>query len=317
MDTGKHQTSSFKNDDKGRFKRQQAAFRQSVTADDSSGFQAEPGRYHLYVSYACPWAHRTLIMRKLKGLEKAISLSVVDPIRNERGWAFTDNPGCTSDPIMNAQFLGELYDKANPDYNQRYTVPVLWDRKRETIVNNESREIIRMLDREFDDLAENKVDLCPRELEEKVDEVIDAIYQPINNGVYKSGFASTQEAYEEAVTPLFEALDHWEEVLANQRYLCGNTLTEADICMFTTLIRFDVVYVTHFKCNIRRIVNYPQLWNYLRDIYQHQGIKETCNFDHIKRHYFVTHTKINPHGIVPLGPIIDFDEPHDRNRFSG
>ncbi len=213
------------------------------------------------------------------------------------------------------QYLQEIYTKAKPDYTGRVTVPILWDKQTQTIVNNESREIIRMFDTEFGAIAKNDVDLYPKSLRDTIDQTIDAIYMPINNGVYRSGFATTQAAYEEAVTELFQNLDRWEAVLGQQRFLCGNQLTEADLCMFTTLFRFDSVYYGHFKCNLRRIVEYPNLWNYLKDIYQHPGVKETCNLDHIKRHYYMSHTQINPNRIVPKGPLINFEEPHDRDRF--
>lgn len=309
---GKWVTDWNERDDKGRFNRTPTRFRNWITADGSSGFPAEPGRYHLYVSLACPWAHRTLIMRQLKGLEKAISISVVDPVLSEDGWFFSEAPGCIPDTVNGAQYLREIYTKANSEYSGRVTVPVLWDKQTATIVNNESREIIRMLDTEFEAVAKDPINLYPEDLQSEVDQTLDAIYQPINNGVYRSGFATSQEAYEEAVTELFEHLDHWEEVLKRHRYLCGNRLTEADIAMFTTLFRFDAVYYVHFKCNLRRIVDYPNLWNYLKDFYQHPGVKQTCNLDHVKQHYYKSHPQINPTRLVPKGPIIDFDEPHDR-----
>ncbi|MEC4985756.1 MAG: glutathione S-transferase family protein [Oscillatoria sp. PMC 1068.18] len=308
MIDGEWRTEGYEKDDKGRFKRNSTTFRNSVTADGSSGFKAESGRYHLYVSYACPWAHRTLIMRELKGLSEAISISVVDPYMGENGWQFSDAPGTISDPIFQAKYLREVYKKADENYTGRVTVPILWDTEKGTIVNNESREIIRMFDREFEAIAKNKVNLCLPDLESEIDKTIDAIYQPINNGVYRAGFAQSQVAYEEAVTELFAALDDWEKVLAKQPYLCGKQLTEADICMFTTLIRFDLVYYVHFKCNLRHIYEYPNLWNYLKNLYQHPGVKETCNFAHIKQHYYQSHPHINPSGIVPTGPIINFED---------
>lgn len=314
LNQGKWVSEREQEDDKGRFVRPSTTFHNWITADGSSGFPAEPDRYHLYVSLACPWAHRTLIMRQLKGLADAISVSVVDPVIDQNGWEFSDAPGAIPDTVNQARYLWELYVKAEPDYSGRVTVPVLWDKQTNTIVNNESREIIRMLDTEFGALPTTKLDLYPTELQQKIDETIDAIYQPINNGVYRSGFATTQAAYEEGVTDLFAALDHWETVLENQRFLCGNQLTEADICMFTTLLRFDPVYYVHFKCNLRRIVDYPNLWGYLRDIYQYPGVKETCNLEHIKLHYYKSHPKVNPTRIVPKGPIIDFDSEHGRDR---
>jgi putative glutathione S-transferase len=310
---GKWVTDREQEDKKGKFVRPSTTFRNWITADGSSGFKAERDRYHLYVSLACPWAHRTLIMRQLKGLSDAISVSVVNPEMGDNSWEFSDGEGCIPDTVNHTRYLWELYTKVEPDYTGRVTVPVLWDKQTGTIVNNESREIIRMLDTEFGEIAKPDVDLYPKALQPQIDETIDAIYQPINNGVYRAGFATTQEAYEEAVTELFENLDHWETVLGKQRYLCGDRLTEADICMFTTLLRFDPVYYVHFKCNLRRIVDYPNLWGYLRDLYQHPGVKETCNLDHIKRHYYKSHPKVNPTRIVPKGPIIDFDAPHNRN----
>ncbi len=315
MVEGKWTTDWNERDKSGKFNRTPTAFRDRITADGSSGFKAESGRYHLYVCLACPWAHRTLMMRKLKGLEDAIGLSIVDPILSDKGWAFSDAPGAIPDSVNHAQYLQEIYLKADPKYTGRITVPVLWDKERNTIVNNESREIIRMFDVEFAEIAMNPINLYPNDLRSLIDDTIDKIYMPINNGVYRSGFATTQAAYNEAVTELFENLDYWETVLDRQRYLCGDQLTEADICLFTTLIRFDSVYHGHFKCNLRRIADYPNLWNYLKDLYQHPEFKETCNLDHIKRHYYMSQTQINPTRIVPKGPIIDFDEPHNRSRF--
>ena len=257
-----------------------------------------------------------MIMRKLKKLEDAISISVVDHFMGDDGWAFSDNPGTIPDTVNNKKFLREIYQLADPSYTGRVTVPVLWDKKEKTIVNNESREILRMLDTEFDAVGDPSVSFAPQELLGRIDETQTAIYEPINNGVYRSGFATTQAAYEEAVTQLFNALDHWDNVLASQRYLCGDVITEADWCMFTTLIRFDAVYVGHFKCNLRRIIDYPNLWNYIKELYQIPGVAETCNFDHIKRHYYESHEGINPTRIVPKGPIIDYNEPHNRDRLA-
>lgn len=312
---GKWTTEWTERDDSGKFNRMPTQFRGKVTADGSSGFKAEAGRYHLYVSLACPWAHRTLIMRSLKGLQGVISVSIVDPLLSEQGWYFTDAPSAIPDTVNHTQFLQEIYLKAKPDYTGRVTVPVLWDQQTQTIVNNESREIIRMLDLEFAAFAQSDLDLYPPNLQAQIDQTIDAIYMPINNGVYRSGFATSQEAYEEAVTELFLALDQWDKLLGQQRYLCGDRLTEADICLFTTLLRFDSVYHGHFKCNLKRIMDYSNLWNYLKDLYQRPEIKETCNLDHIKRHYYMSQTAVNPNRIVPKGPLINFEEAHDRDRF--
>ena len=270
-------------------------------------------RYHLYVSWACPWAQRTAILRKLKGLEDVITLSVVAPVMREEGWAFLDYPGSIPDTVNGAQYLRDVYLKADPKFTGRVTVPVLWDKETNKIVNNESREIIRMLNSEFDAVVKSDRNFYPEELRESIDKTIDAIYQPINNGVYRTGFATTQEAYEEAVTQLFNTLDYWEKVLQKQRYLCGDSITEADWCMFTTLVRFDAVYYVHFKCNLRHIYEYPNLWNYLKDLYQQSGVKETCNLDHIKLHYYKSHPNVNPTGLVPKGPILEFDAPHNRH----
>ncbi len=301
----------------GRFVRSATSFRNWITADGSSGFPAEAGRYHLYVAWACPWAHRTAILRKLKGLEEAVGLSAVGSFMGEDGWAFYDEPGVIPDSVNGARFLREVYAEADPGYTGRVTTPVLWDKEKGTIVNNESREIIRMIDTEFGGVATADWDFFPEDLGPEIDATIDAIYEPINNGVYRSGFATTQEAYEEAVTELFDALDHWEEVLGTGRYLCGDRVTEADWCLFPTLVRFDAVYHGHFKCNLRRIVDYPNLWGYLRDLYGQPGVAETVRMDHIKRHYYRSHESVNPTRIVPKGPILDFTEPHDRRRLSG
>ena len=300
----------------GRFRRSTTSFRGWISPNGSADFPAEAGRYHLYIAWACPWAHRTAILRKLKGLEDAIGLSAVGSYMGDDGWAFYDEPGAIPDDVNGARFLREVYAKADPGYTGRVTTPVLWDKERGTIVNNESREIIRMLDTEFDGIA-NDTDFAPGDLRPEIDETIDAIYEPVNNGVYRSGFATTQEAYEEAVTDLFNALDHWEDVLSTRRYLCGDRVTEADWCMFPTLVRFDAVYHYHFKCNLGRIVDYPNLWGYLRDLYQYPGVAGTVNMDHIKRHYYRSHESVNPTRIVPVGPILDFSEPHGRERLSG
>ncbi len=298
-------------DAKGAFVRQQSAFRGRVSADGASGFPAEAGRYHLYVSLACPWAHRTVIVRKLKGLEDAISLSVVDPLRDERGWRFgPDFP----DPLSNGwSYLSEAYRATDPSFEGRVTVPTLWDTKTGRVVNNESAEIIVMLNEEWDAFADHpRLDLYPAALRPEIDELNAWVYDEINNGVYKSGFAATQEAYEAAVHPLFAALDRLDERLATRRYLLGDAPTLADWRLFTTLVRFDAVYVGHFKCNLRRIADFEHLSGYLRDLYQHPGVAQTVDFDHIKRHYYMTHGSINPTGIVPAGPLLDLDAPHGR-----
>jgi putative glutathione S-transferase len=304
----------------GRFIRQDSAFRNWVTPDGSpgptgkGGFAAEAGRYHLYVSLACPWAHRTLIFRMLKGLESLVGVSVVHWLMAEQGWTFANGPGVIPDPVGCAQYLHEVYTRAEPDYSGRVTVPVLWDKKTGTIVNNESAEIIRMFNSAFDGIGATAGDYYPAPLRSQIDELNDRIYRTVNNGVYRAGFATTQEAYEEAVRPLFDTLDWLEELVAVRRYLTGDRLTEADWRLFTTLIRFDPVYVGHFKCNVRRIVDYPNLWAYTRSLYQMPGIKETVNFDHIKRHYYQSHRTLNPSGIVPVGPVIDYAAPHGRDR---
>jgi len=303
---------STEHNDQGEFTRQEDQFRDWVTRDGSSGYPAEPDRYHLYVSLACPWAHRTIIMRKLKKLEDVIGMTVVDPIRDERGWAFRNGPGYSEDPINGFKFLSEAYKAIDPNYNARVTVPVLWDKQIGRIISNADDDIMRMFNSEFDDFTDSELDFYPEELRDEIDEVNDFVYPNINNGVYQAGFATTQQSYEQAVRNLFDALDQIEERLSNQRYLVGARLTEADWRLFTTLIRFDAVYHGHFKCNIRRIVDYSNLYGYLRDLYQHEGIAETVNFDHIKRHYYVTHTDINPTQIVPVGPELDLTSSHGR-----
>jgi glutathionyl-hydroquinone reductase len=306
--------------DGGRFVRKDSAFRSWITPDGSPGptgrgsFKAEPERYHLYVSLACPWAHRTLIFRKLKGLEPMIGVSVVHWLMQEHGWTFEDGPDVVPDPIHGARYLHQVYTAADPAYTGRVTVPVLWDKATGTIVNNESSEIIRMLGAAFDGVGAKPGDYYPRDLRDEIDRLNARIYDTVNNGVYKAGFATTQAAYEEAVGPLFETLDWLEERLSTRRYLCGARLTEADWRLFTTLVRFDPVYVGHFKCNIRRLADYPNLWAYTRDLHQHPGIAETVNMRHIKKHYYESHRTINPSGIVPAGPDIDFAAPHGRQR---
>ena len=304
----------------GRFERSAAAFRNWITADGTAGpdgadgFKAEAGRYHLYVAYACPWAHRTLIFRKIKKLEKMISVSVVNPIMREHGWTFRPGYKVVPDPIHNAEFMHQVYTAAKSDYSGRVTVPVIWDKHKNTIVSNESADIIRMFNSAFDDIGAAEGDFYPADLREEIDEINAVVYDNVNNGVYKSGFATTQEAYEEAVIPLFETLDQLEARLDEQRYLCGDRLTEADWRLFTTLIRFDAVYVGHFKCNIRRIEDYPNLSNFVRELYQMPGIAETVEFRAIKMHYYGSHDTINPHYIVPVGPALDFHRPHDREK---
>ena len=297
----------------GEFIRADSQFRDRVTADGASGYPAEADRYHLYVSLACPWAHRTLILRKLKKLEDVISLSVVDPVIIEGGWAFRDG---FSDTVNSFHFLRQAYTHANPDYSGRVTVPVLWDKQTKRIVNNESAEIIRMLNSEFNALIPVKTDFYPAALRQEIDTVNAFVYERINNGVYKAGFAGSQRVYESAVTRLFEALNEIETRLGQSSYLMGDTLTEADWRLFPTLIRFDAVYVVHFKCNLRCIEDYPNLSNYLRDLYQVPGIAATVDFDHIKRHYFLSHRHLNPSGLVPKGPLLEFSGPHDRGRFA-
>jgi len=287
----------------GKFKRKESSFRSWVKADGSSEFAAETGRYRLYVSLACPWAHRTLVLRSLKGLENAIDISIVEPLMLDKGWTLEGGTPAHT-----------LYTQAQKDYTGRVTVPILWDTKTQTIVNNESSEIIRMLNVEFDAFATRKVDdLYPTALQADIDAMNDFIYPTINNGVYKTGFATTQAAYEEAYTDLFNGLDKVEEILSSNRYLVGDHITEADWRLFTTLVRFDAVYVGHFKCNKKRIVDYPNIWGYLKELYQIDGVAQTVNMNHIKTHYYASHTMINPTGVIPLGPEIDFMQAHGRS----
>lgn len=296
----------------GRFIRTDSQFRHWVTADGSAGptgeagFKAEKGRYHLYLSYACPWAHRTLIMRKLKGLEDFISVSFVNPYMLEKGWTFEDYPGVIGDPIHHAKYLYEVYLAADSNYSGRVTVPVLWDKQTETIVNNESSEIIRMLNSAFDEIGAKPGNYSPEEWLEEIDKMNELVYDNVNNGVYKAGFATKQSVYEEEVTRLFETLDKLELHLEDRTYLVGDQLTEADIRLWTTLIRFDPVYFGHFKCNIRPLVDYPNLWYFTRMIYNLEGIAETVNMDHIQHHYYGSHPTINLNGIVPVGPELDY-----------
>ena len=297
----------------GRFVRTQTQFRNWITADGSAGptgqagYKAEADRYHLYVSLACPWASRTLMIRTLKGLEDMISISVVHPLMLEHGWTFEEGEGVIGDPIFQARYLHEIYTAVKPDYTGRVTVPVLFDKKTKTIVNNESSEIIRMLNTAFDGLGAKPGNYVPDQWLEEIDAVNDFVYHRINNGVYKAGFATKQEVYEEEVASLFAALDQMEERLAGQDYLVGNRLTEADIRLFTTLVRFDTVYFGHFKCNLKPLTAYPKLWAYTKRIYQLPGIAQTVNFDHIKRHYYGSHKTINPTGVIPMGPTLDWD----------
>ena len=303
----------------GAFKRTTAKFRNWITPDGRAGpsgeggFPAESGRYHLYVSFACPWAHRTLIFRALKGLEDHITVSVVHPDMLSDGWTFaSDFPGATGDTLYGLPFARDIYTKAEPGVSGRVTVPILWDKQRETIVSNESSEIIRMFNSAFDAITGNTENYWPENMRDDIEVVNARIYDTFNNGVYKSGFASTQEAYEAAVVPLFDTLDWLEERLSTRRYLMRDQLTEADWRLFPTLVRFDSVYHLHFKCNRKRIIDYPNLWAYTRELYQVPGVAGTVNFDHIVRHYHYSHESINPHRIIPINPVLDFDAPHGR-----
>lgn len=306
----------------GKFVRTESQFRHWITHDGQAGpsgkagFKAEAGRYHLYVSLACPWAHRTLIFRALKGLEHIISVSVVSPYMAENGWSFAPGPGVVADPVQNANYLYELYQLAQPDYTGRVTVPLLWDLQSNQAVSNESADIIRMLNSAFDQVGATTDNYAPSALHARLEQVNNFVYDKINNGVYKTGFSTEQTVYEQEVRTLFAALDHLERVLATQRYLLGNKVTEADWRLFTTLVRFDAVYYSHFKCNLRRLIDYPNLWAYTRELYQMPEIAATVNLAHIKEHYYGSHPTINPNGIVPLGPMIDFDAPHDRARLN-
>ncbi len=297
---------------RGRFVRWESTFRNWVTADGSSGFKAEPGRYHLYIGLICPWAHRTAIFRKLKGLEEAISVSIVEPAMGAEGWYFAGGPGTIPDSVNGATHLHEIYTAVEPDFSGRVTIPVLWDKKEGTIVNNESSEIIRMLNTEFDAFGNAELDLYPEDLRAAIDALNGVIYETVNNGVYRCGFATTQEAYEEAFEALFETLDDLETRLRQDRYLLGDRPTEADWRLFPTLVRFDLAYYGNFKCNKRRLVEYPNLWAYTRDLYQIPGIAETVDADHIKRGYY-GNARTNPTGVVPKGPAIDFTAPHGRS----
>jgi putative glutathione S-transferase len=311
---------------RGRFVRTPSVYRNWITADGSpgasgeGGFAAAAGRYHLYVSHSCPWAYRTTLFRKLKMLEGVISIAIAAPLYGERSWRFADEPGSTPDTVNGTSELWEVYLLANPRYTGRVTVPTLWDKERKTIVNNESSEIIRMLNSAFGRFTEDKADYYPPPLREEIDRVNELVYTTVNNGVYRCGFAIEQDAYEEACRALFATLDRLDERLSRQRWLVGNQITEADWRLFSTLIRFDHVYHYHFKCNLKRIYDYPNLSNYVRDLYQQPGVAGTLNFDHIKRHYYGSQLRVNPTGVVPLGPVgpaVDFTAPHDRARFDG
>lgn len=303
----------------GKFARSESQFRNWITADGSagptgdSGFKAEAGRYHLYVSLACPWAHRTLIFRKLKGLESMISVSVVNPLMLEHGWTFESDDGVVADPVYQADYMHQIYTAADPEYTGRVTIPVLWDKQQNRLVNNESAEIIRMLNSAFDGIGAKPGDYYPEALRTEIDRLNEQIYDNVNNGVYKAGFATTQKAYEQAVLPLFETLDELDQRLSKQPYLLGEQITEADWRLFTTLIRFDAVYHGHFKCNVRRIEDYPHLAGYVRELYQWPGVAGTVNMNHIKEHYYRSHPTINPTGIVPVGPELNLDLPHKRS----
>ena len=304
----------------GHFARSESQFRNWVTADGSAGptgeagFKAEAGRYHLYVSLACPWAHRTLIFRKLKGLETMISVSVVNPLMHAHGWTFEADEGVVADPVSQAQYMYQIYTAADPEYTGRVTIPVLWDKQQNRLVSNESSEIIRMLNSAFDSIGAKPGDYYPEALCTGIDSINSRIYDNVNNGVYKAGFATTQEAYEQAVFPLFDTLDELDQRLAKQRYLLGEQITEADWRLFTTLIRFDSVYHGHFKCNLKQIKDYPYLAGYVRELYQWPGVAETINMKHIKEHYYRSHASINPTGVVPAGPVLNFDDPHEREQ---
>lgn len=305
----------------GKFARSESQFRNWVTADGSAGpsgeggFKAEADRYHLYVSLACPWAHRTLILRKLKGLDAMITVSVVNPYMREHGWTFAEDEGVVADPVFNADYMHQVYTAADPKYSGRVTIPVLWDKKQNKFVSNESSEIIRMFNSAFDGVGAKAGDYYPEALRSEIDSINDKVYDNVNNGVYKSGFATTQHAYEDAVFPLFDTLDELEHILSKQRYLVGEQITEADWRLFTTLIRFDAVYHGHFKCNLKQIEDYPNLSDYVRELYQWPGIAETVNMKHIKEHYYRSHNTINPTEVVPAGPVLNLDGPHQRGQF--
>jgi putative glutathione S-transferase len=308
----------FESDEVGRFRRQEAVFRDRIRDTEDATFKPEAARYHLYISRACPWAHGATVVRTMLGLEDTITMDIVDPYRDDDGWQFTpEKAGCTEDTVNGTDFLEEVYQLADSRFAKRPTVPVLWDRETETIVNNESVEIMRMLATGFGSQWDRAVDLYPAGRREEIDRIIDELYEPINNGVYRAGFADSQQAYDEAIDDLFGALDRWEAVLDDQRYLLGDQLTLADIRLFATLVRFDSVYHTHFMCNKKQIVDYPNLWGHTRDIYQLPGVAETVNMAHIKEHYYTTHPDVNPKRIIARGPDLDFEAPHDRDQLPG
>ncbi len=293
----------------GEFERATTSFRDWIKNEEDAEFKPESSRYHMYISRACPWAHGAVLVRKLLGLEEDISMDIVEPYRGKRGWQFTPGKeGCTQDTVHGSDYLYEVYTEAEQDYTGRITVPVLWDKEKDTIVNNESIEIMKMLSQAFN----GERNLYPEEHRDEIDEVVERLYEHVNNGVYKAGFADTQEAYDKAVKKLFDELDHWDEVLEDQRYLVGDQLTLADLRFFATLVRFDEAYHNHFKCNKKQIMDYENLWPYLRDIYQTEGVAETVNMDHIKEHYYTTHGSVNPKGLIPIGPDPDFEKPHGR-----
>ena len=299
----------------GSFVRQEYSIRDRITADGSSGFKVESGRYHLYVSLACPWAHRSIIARRVLELENVVSMSVVDPIRDELGWAFREGPGYTADPVNGFRYLSEAYLATDPNYTGRFTVPCVWDRKTSRLVTNNFPNITIDLETEFTEFVRPGIELYPDELRDEIDAVNELTYRDVNNGVYQAGFATSQESYEEAFDALFARFDWLEKRLSHQRFLIDNQITEADIRLFPTLVRFDVVYYSHFKCNLRRLIDYPNLWGYARDLFARRGFGDTVNFDHIKRHYYGTHPQLNPTRIIPKGPAIDWTAPHDRGRF--
>jgi putative glutathione S-transferase len=315
---GEWRTDAYEStDDDGEFERDETAFRDRIRADPDATYPADHGRYHLYISRACPWAHGAVLVRKLAGLEDIVSMDVLDPWRGDDGWQFApEKAGCDPDTVDGFDYLREAYVASDPDYTGRVTVPTLWDRERGEIVNNESIEVMETFATAFSEYG-NGVDLYPEDLREEIDRVVEEIYHPINNGVYRAGFAESQGAHERAVEELFGALEHWDDVLGEQRYLVGDRLTLADLRLFPTLVRFDEVYHTHFKCNVRRIVDYDNLRPYVRDIYGTPGVAETVNMDHIKEHYYTTHTDLNPKRLVPKGPDPDFEAPHDRDRLDG
>ncbi|MNF35616.1 Glutathionyl-hydroquinone reductase YqjG [compost metagenome] len=314
---GRWQDQWYKSSEDGAFQRENAQRRHRIGAGSPEGFTAKAGRYHLYVSLACPWAHRTLILRKLKGLESLIDVSVVSWLMREHGWTFDKQTGSSGDALDHFNFLHQRYTRDDPHYTGRVTVPLLWDKKQQRIVNNESAEIIRMFNSAFDGLTGNRLDFYPEALRGQIDALNERIYPAVNNGVYRAGFATSQNAYEQAFDELFAELDHLEQLLGNNRYLAGEHLTEADWRLFTTMIRFDAVYFGHFKCNLRRIADYPNLCNWLRELYQWPGVAESVNFTHIQHHYYASHQTINPTGIVPKGPAHDFNAAHDRERLPG